>query len=651
MCGIAGFCKRPTSWSEQESHNLSRMVDSLHHRGPDGRGVWLDSIHGIALGHRRLSIIDLSVSGSQPMISKCGRFVIVFNGEIYNYKSIKKEIESTVEIEWKGSSDTEVLLAAITLWGIKEAINRCVGMFAVALWDQINKDLYLVRDRLGEKPIYYGFFGDTLLFGSELKSLRQHPDWKGEIDRNSLMLLIRYGYIQAPHSIFKGVFKVTPGTIAKFSGGNCSPEVTVYWSITEAAKNGLANPFQGTEIEAVDSLENLLNESVEIQSLADVPLGAFLSGGVDSSTIAAIMQSQSNVPIKTFTIGFSEEAYNEADHASAVARHLGTEHTSIYVSANDALDVIPSLAKMYDEPFADPSQIPTYLLVKLARGSLKVSLSGDGGDELFAGYSRYSIISKLSKASRFVPLPVRNRIFRMVKYFPPELWERVILFMGSLAPDHIRLHEPGDKIYKLAELFAAKSDYDMYCWIQANWKKNPVINTTVSVSNAIGDIESWKEMPDIYSRMMLLDMQTYLPDDLLVKIDRASMASGLEARLPLLDHRLVEFAWKIPNNLKVRNRDTKWLLKQVLYRHVPESLFDRPKKGFTIPLDEWLRGPLREWAEDLLNFHRIKAEGFFNADIIRQCWQEHLSGVHNWQYALWNVLIFQEWFEEFSKNG
>ncbi len=650
MCGIAGFLVKPASWPGQAVGVLTQMTDALHHRGPDGSGIWLDAERGIGLGHRRLAIVDLSQTGRQPMISACERFVIAFNGEIYNHKSLRLDIESQARTVWRGHSDTEVLLAAIALWGVTEAVRRCVGMFAIALWDRVEKCLYLVRDRLGEKPLYYGWFGEVLMFGSELKALRAHPAWRGAVDRNALALLLRYAYIPAPHSIYQGVAKANPGTILKFKEGQREFEETVYWSVNQVARQGVDDPFLGSDVDAANALEAHLRDAIAIQQIADVPLGAFLSGGIDSSTVVALMQSQSNKPVKTFTIGFHEGEYNEAEHAGAIALHLGTDHSDLYVSPADALAIIPKLPHIYDEPFADPSQIPTFLVSSLTREHVTVALSGDGGDELFAGYPRYFWTDQVWRKARFIPHAVRRSATNLVQAIPPQSWAKLLAAMGSLVPSHVRRHEPGDKMHKLAGLFAANDDLSLYREIQANWKSNPVLGASAArIVNGLDDHGCWTNLPDIFNRMMLLDAVTYLPDDILAKVDRASMAVGLETRLPLLDHRVVEFAWHIPLEMKVRNGQSKWLLRQVLYRHVPKKLLERPKMGFSIPLDEWLRGPLKNWAEDLLGEERLRAEGFFDVSMVKKYWAEHLSGVHNWQYALWNILMFQAWFR--AQNG
>jgi asparagine synthase (glutamine-hydrolysing) len=650
MCGIAGFLVIPASWPRQAVSVLTQMTDTLHHRGPDGSGIWVDAERGIGLGHRRLAIVDLSQTGQQPMVSTCGRFVVVFNGEIYNHKLLRNQIASQSKTVWRGHSDTEVLLAAIALWGLTEAVRRCVGMFAIALWDRVEKCLYLVRDRMGEKPLYYGWIGEVLMFGSELKALRAHPAWRGEVDRDALALMVRYGYIPAPHSIYKGVAKANPGTILKFKEGQHNIEETVYWSVNEEARRGVDHPFLGSDVDATNALERHLRDAISIQQMADVPLGAFLSGGIDSSTIVALMQSQSNKPVKTFTIGFHEGEYNEAEHAGAIARYLGTDHYDLYVSPADALAIIPKLPHIYDEPFADPSQIPTFLVSNLTREHVTVALSGDGGDELFAGYPRYFWADQVWRKARFIPNVIRRSATNMVQGIPPQSWAKILAAMGSLVPSHVRQHEPGDKMHKLAGLFAANDDLSLYREIQANWKSNPVLGASAArIVNGLDDHGCWTNLPDIFNRMMCLDAVTYLPDDILAKVDRASMAVGLETRLPLLDHRVVEFAWHIPLAMKVRNGQSKWLLRQVLYRHVPKKLLERPKMGFSIPLDEWLRGPLRDWAEDLLDEERLRAEGFFDVSLVKKYWAEHLSGVHNWQYALWNILMFQAWFR--AQNG
>jgi asparagine synthase (glutamine-hydrolysing) len=652
MCGIAGFIDIKRTTPERDNA-FRRMTDSLIHRGPDDEGHWFDPSIGVSLGHRRLSIIDLSPAGHQPMISASGRYVIVFNGEIYNYESIRAELEvkkNGSRLSWKGHSDTEVILAAFEEWGVKQAVQRFIGMFAIGLWDRQEKQLYLIRDRCGEKPVYYGWSGDVFLFGSELKALRSHPAWHGKIDRNALALFLRHNYIPAPHTIYTGIHKLFPGTILtvqtdRLTPGTC-PEPVPYWSFNNIVTQGLGQPFTGTEEEAVTQLDSLLRTAVKQQMVADVPLGAFLSGGVDSSTIVALMQTQSNRPIRTFTMGFHEASYNEAQYAKAVAQHLGTDHTDMYVTPQDAMNVIPRLPALYDEPFSDSSQIPTFLVAQLTRRHVTVSLSGDAGDELFGGYNRYFLGRSLWRKIGWIPHGLRHLFASGCNVISPSAWDS----LAAILPDKIRLRNAGDKMHKLAEIIDNVSPDMMYRHLVSHWKDPAsVVRNAYEPLTLIADPSARPEILDFTSRMMYLDTLTYLPDDILVKIDRAAMGVSLETRVPFLDHRVVEFAWQLPLNLKIRGNVGKWLLRKVLYQYVPEKLIDRPKTGFGIPLDSWLRGPLREWAEALLGENRMRDEGFFDPLPIRKKWIEHISGHRNWQYYLWDILMFQAWLEQENK--
>lgn len=652
MCGIAGYLTVPRQKSCDELRvTVLRMADTLRLRGPDDGGAWVDADAGIALGHRRLSIIDLSLEGHQPMHSFCGRYVIAFNGEIYNHRDIRHELEQESQrhaIPWRGHSDTEVALAAISRWGIEAAVRRFVGMFAFALWDRTERVLYLVRDRLGEKPLYYGRMGRSILFGSELKALRAHPDFKGEINRDALALYLRHNCIPAPYSIYRGIYKLPPGTMLAVSDRDAPfPGPVQYWSAREAAEHGLAAPFTGSTEEAIAALDGLLRDAVGLQMVADVPLGVFLSGGIDSSTVVALMQAQSDRPVKTFTIGFNETGYNEAEHAKAVARHLGTEHTEFYVTPEEAMAVIPRLPALYDEPFADSSQIPTFLVSEMARRSVTVSLSGDGGDELFAGYNRYFWGRSIWKRVGWMPQPLRVAAAAALTAVSPQRWDRVFAAAKSLLPSKLKQSTPGDKLHKLAEVLAVDSPEAMYRGLASHWKDPAsVVLGASEPPTALTDRRLWSDLPDFTQRMMYLDTVTYLPDDILVKVDRASMGVSLEARIPFLDHRVVEFAWRLPLSMKVRDGQGKWLLRQVLYQYVPKELIERPKAGFGVPIDAWLRGPLRDWAEDLLGARRLAEERFFDPVPIRDKWNEHLSGARNWQYYLWDVLMFQAWLDQ-----
>ena len=640
MCGLTGFLAEK-QWDSADEL-LKTMAARISHRGPDAEGFWSDALSGIGLAHRRLSILDLSEAGSQPMVSASGRFVIVFNGEIYNHNDIRQAIaaSSAPAVQWRGHSDTETLLAGFDGFGIEKTIAMSIGMFAFAVWDRQTRTLTLGRDRLGEKPLYYGWFGNTFLFGSELKALQAHPAFVAPIDRSALSLFLRHGYIPAPYSIFEGVFKLSPGTLMTLSLMQREPVIKPYWSGAAVAENGVAHLFTGSPEDATDELEKLLAKSVEQQMVADVPLGAFLSGGVDSSTIVALMQMQSSRRVKTFTIGFHEPGYNEAEHALAVAQHLGTEHTELYVSAQQAMDVVAKLPQLYDEPFGDSSQIPTFLVSQLARQHVTVSLSGDAGDELFCGYNRYQLTDKLWRKLSKVPQPLRQLIAKAITRVPTGTWSSL---GGMLGGDASRL---GDKLHKGAGVLASDSASALYLGLVSQWQDpaSVVIAGAEPPTLLRGNLPELKGLTDV-ERMMALDLLTYLPDDILTKVDRAAMGVSLETRVPFLDHQVVEWAWRLPQSMKLRDGQSKWILRQVLYRHVPRFLIERPKMGFGVPIDSWLRGPLRLWAEALLDESRLKAEGYLHPAPIRQKWLEHLSGKRNWQHQLWNVLMFQSWLE------
>jgi asparagine synthase (glutamine-hydrolysing) len=628
------------------------MADQLIHRGPDDSGVWVDAEAGIALGFRRLAIVDLSPTGHQPMTSSNSRHVMVFNGEVYNFGELRKDLESRGH-GFRGHSDTEVMLEAVSEWGLEAAVKKFVGMFAFALWDRRDRVLHLVRDRLGIKPLYWGWQGKTFLFGSELKALRVHPDFDPEINRGALALYLRYGYIPQPHSIYQGIRKLPPGHILSLrAGAQTSSELSgtaLYWSAKEVYENGAANPFRGSEGEAVEELDRLLRESVRLRMIADVPLGAFLSGGIDSSTVVALMQAQSDRPVKTFTIGFHAQEFNEAAHAKTVAARLGTEHTELYVTPKEALDVIPKLPTLYDEPFADSSQIPTYLVSALTRRHVTVSLSGDGGDELFGGYQRYSNARQFWEAVRRFPHFTRKALDRFIRVCKPATYDRLIGGLGPLLPRLARPSSVGERMYRLAEVMTVRNPEELYRHLVSYWKSPAeVVLNAKEAPIILTQPSDWARLADISQRMMFLDLATYLPDDILAKVDRASMGVSLEARVPILDHRVVEFAARVPISMKIRSGQGKWLLRQVLYRYVPRELVERPKMGFSVPMEDWLRGPLRNWAEELLNQDRLRREGFFRSEPIRELWAEHLSGQRNWQGHLWNVLMFQAWQEKWA---
>lgn len=662
MCGITGLIDLSNSLAAMAWPQLLRhMGEAIHHRGPDDAGIWFDADAGVGLSHRRLSILDPSPEGHQPMHSACGRYVIVFNGEVYNHAELRRELavspstqpsslESFGDTVWRGHSDTEVMLAAISRWGVEAAVKRFVGMFAFALWDRQERILHLVRDRLGEKPLYYGWMGEVFLFGSELKAMRAHPAWRGEVDRGAVALHLRHNCIPAPYSIYKGVYKLPPGTwlslTKRDAAARALPSPVAYWSARSVAEAGQRNLFQGSEVEAVAELERLLGQAVGGQMVADVPLGAFLSGGIDSTTVVALMQAHSPRPVKTFTIGFNEAGYNEAEHAHAVACHLRTEHTELYVTPQDAMDVIPHLAEIYDEPFADSSQLPTFLVSRLARQHVTVSLSGDGGDELFGGYNRYFWARNLWRKLAWMPRPLRAALAGVLTSLPPSAWNTAFHSLGRLLPAGLRYANPGDKLHKAAELLAVRSPEEIYLGLVSHWK-NPaqLVPGSHEPLTLLTDPRRQADLPDFEHRMMYLDMVTYLPDDILTKVDRAAMAVSLETRVPLLDHRVVEFAWALPPSMKIRHGQGKWLLRQVLYHHVPQSLMDRPKMGFGVPIDHWLRGPLKPWAAALIEPGRLAREGIFDRAPIQRKWAEHQSGSRNWSYYLWDVLMFQAWLE------
>jgi asparagine synthase (glutamine-hydrolysing) len=651
MCGLAGFLSSGARMQEANAV-LSSMSKAILSRGPDDFGLWFDEV-GIGLTHRRLSILDLSPAGHQPMVSECGRYVIAYNGEIYNHLDLRKELSSSnfnsINTHWRGHSDTETLLAGFSFWGIKATIERCMGMFAFAVWDKKERVLTLGRDRLGEKPIYYGWQGSgnesSFFFGSELKAIKAHPEFAGKINRDSLCLLMRYSYIPAPHSIYEGIYKLPAGNLLTVSLNRREPVLEAYWSLTDVAINGNRSKFQGSTNEMVGALEDLLMSSVQQQMISDVPVGAFLSGGIDSSTVVALMQAQSDRPVKTFTIGFKEGDYDEAVHAKAVANYLGTDHTELYVAPQQALEVIPRLPSLFCEPFADPSQIPTFLVSQLAKQKVTVSLSGDGGDELFAGYNRYVLAHNIwSQASR-LPAGIRSLASSGINTISPLAWNKLLSPLQKIAPRSLRHSNIGDKLHKLAGLFGARNIDDFYLSLVTHWQPQDLVIDGKEPATCVNEGRLTLEGLDNIQRMMVLDSITYLPDDILIKVDRASMGVSLEGRMPFLNHRVVEFAWQLPNSMKLRDGVGKWILRQVLYRYVPKELIERPKMGFGVPIDAWLRGPLKNWAEALLDEERLRREGYFNPAPIRIKWAEHISGHRNWQYVLWNVLMFQSWLE------
>lgn len=637
MCGITGvFYKTPpeTASFEQELH---KMCAKIERRGPDAEGIWTDAERGIGLGHRRLAVIDLSEAGAQPMHSASGRFTIAFNGEIYNHLDLRAELGA---ISWRGGSDTETLLACFEKWGLEGTLKKAVGMFAISVWDAATQTLSLARDRMGEKPLYYGCFGSgterTLLFGSDLTALRAHPRFNATISRDAVCTFLRFNCIGQEQTIFESVFKLPPGSIMQFRAADPVNTPQRYWSFNTAYSNGLRNRFDGSATEAVNQLELLIRQAIGRQMISDVPLGAFLSGGVDSSTIVALMQHQSMRPVKTFSIGFHDKDFDEAHYAAAVAKHLGTEHTELYVSPSEARSVIPDLPQIYTEPFADSSQIPTALVSKLARKDVTVALSGDAGDELFGGYNRYQLTARLWNKLERMPLGLRASAARMLLSVSPELLNKLLSF--------IPLSQVGDKLHKGAALLESTDVDALYLGMVSQWQDpaSVVLGGRDLGAARIRNVATDDELSAI-ERMMAIDTVTYLPDDILAKVDRAAMAYSLETRVPFLDHEIVEFAWRLPIDYKIRNGTGKWPLRQILYRYVPKALIERPKMGFGVPIASWLRGPLKQWGDDLLSSATIRSGGVFDADQVWKKWTEHQSGKRNWQHQLWCILMFQSW--------
>jgi asparagine synthase (glutamine-hydrolysing) len=652
MCGIAGLLNPAAAEQGAMRATLSGMSERLVHRGPDNSGLWIDPASGIGFAHRRLSILDLSPVGHQPMHSATGRHVLVLNGEIYNHQELRQALERQgAAPAWRGHSDTESLLAGFDAWGIERSLKRAVGMFALAVWDRNEQTLYLARDRMGEKPLYYGWLSGTLAFASELKALRAVPGFAGEVDRDALALLLRHNYIPSPYSIFRGIRKLPPACIARSTknGPNWQRrelEIMPYWSLRTVAEQGTADPFRGSEMDATVELEKILRDAIGLQMISDVPLGALLSGGIDSSTVVALMQAQSSRPVRTYSIGFHEAGYDEASHASAVARHLGTEHTDLYVTPREAMEVIPRLPEVYDEPFADSSQIPTILVSQMARRHVTVALSGDGGDELFGGYARYFRANSIARGTRWLPRVARTAAAQTIGAFSTGAWDRAFGLAAAVLPRASRLARPGDRLHKLAGLLSADTTEALYHGLVSHWPDpREVAIDAREPPTVLTDPERWASLSEFHHRLMYLDTVSYLPDDILAKVDRAAMSVSLETRVPLLDHRVVEFAWRLPLGMKIRGNQGKRILRQVLGKHVPEELTSRPKMGFGVPIGDWLREPLREWAEALLDERRLKQEGFLHSAPVRRKWSEHLSGQRNWQYPLWDVLMFQAWLE------
>ncbi|MBT06342.1 MAG: asparagine synthase (glutamine-hydrolyzing) [Rhodospirillaceae bacterium] len=648
MCGIAGSFRLMDHGSSSDAiAELRSAVRALTHRGPDDSGEWSDQRAGISLGHRRLSVVDLSHRGHQPMISRDGRFVLSYNGEVYNAPSLKGSL-SQMGITFKSRSDTEVLVEAISNWGLRKTLTALNGMFALAVWDRKDRCLHLARDRFGQKPIYYAWAGKSLVFGSELAAIKEFRNFPANINRDAISLLLRHSSVPAPHTIYLDCWKLVPGAILSVDyetlRSHSVPQPKFYWSAKECAEQNLGNPLKTNDPELSKQLDAVLQGAVADCMLSDAPLGAFLSGGIDSSTIVALMQKCSSRPVKTFSIGFSEASYNEADAAASIAQHLGTEHTELYVTPSEAQAVIPKLPTMYSEPFADSSQIPTYIVSNLAREKVTVALSGDGGDELFGGYNRYVWSRNMGKIIGNTPLRLRQNISKAICSIPSQRWDTFFMRVSPFIPQSLRQAQYGEKIHKLAGIMNAKDKEDIYWKLISQWQNphNALLKST-EPATLLSERHNWSSISNFQHQMMLMDTVTYLPDDILVKLDRASMSVGLEARVPFLDHRVFEFSWRLPIETKIYKNSGKRILKQVLAKYIPRHLFERPKMGFGVPIGDWLRRDLRSWAEDLLSEHDLKRGGFFEAGTVRRLWLDHLKENRNHQHRLWPVLMFQAW--------
>ncbi len=637
MCGVVGYWSKNKFFDESV---LLNMAQNLSHRGPDDSGVWIDKDNGLNLAHTRLSILDLSSAGHQPMESACGRYVISYNGEIYNHKEIRKELDNYNLNNWKSSTDTETLLVSLKYWGLEKTLQKINGMFAFAFWDRKNRTLALARDRIGEKPIYYGYIKDVFLFSSEVKAFKNHPIWEGGIDHESLSLYLRFNYIPAPKSIFKDIYKLPPAHYLIIDDKNKKNIPKCYWDISKNKNERTNFDFQNTS-EITEELLNKTRESVLKRMISDVPIGSFLSGGLDSTLITAIMQEQSIKPVNTFTVGFFEKQFNEADYAKKVAKILGTNHSEIYLKPSNILDVVPKLSKIYSEPFADSSQIPTYLISKFASENVKVCLSGDGGDELFCGYSRYLKGVDIFNMFNKLPTNLRKFILQTLSYTPFSFWKVVQkIITRSSKPSNLANH-----ITKLLVALKYSNKNSYYLSLISNPKDVRAI-----MVNSIEYKNFTNELPEINNfreKMMFADLNQYLPDDILTKVDRASMANSLETRAPFLDHNLVEFCLKIPNQYKYKHKKGKWILRELVYNYVPKHIMDRPKKGFDVPIDYWLKGPLKDWAYSLIEKNKLIDDNIFKFNEISKMWQEHQSGKRNWQNNLWSILMFQAWRENF----
>lgn len=652
MCGISGFVERRRDRSSAELRSTAtHMAATLYHRGPDDDGVWSDERYGVGLGFQRLSIIDLTAAGHQPMVSTDGKVVIVFNGELYNHRELRQQLER-VGARFRGHADSEVLVEAIARWGLRSTLDRANGMFGFAAWNRGTATLSLARDRFGEKPLYYALTDRSFLFGSELKALRGHPDMPQDIDRGALALFLRHGYVPSPYAIHSGVRKVCPGSVVHLDADAWVVRDSRYWSALQVASEGMATSEPLENDSAVDALSDALSRSVKLRMLADVPVGAFLSGGIDSSTVVALMQAASTRPVRTFSIGFEEPGYDEAPYAAAVARRLGTQHTELYVTPAEALAVVPRLPTVYDEPFADSSQIPTMLVAELARRDVAVSLSGDGGDELFGGYPRYRLQRRAWHALQRVPRGVRLATARVVDRVPDAMWQRMAPIAGRIGGRGMIERDLASYARRGTAAFAAADAHAMYRSLVSLWPEpTSIVLDGHEPPTALTDPGAGLAGADAMSSAMYLDAVTYLPDDILVKVDRATMAASLEARVPLLDPEVFALAWRMPLSTKVRGGVVKWPLRQVLGAYIEPALVDRPKVGFGVPIGAWLRGPLRSWGEELLSVDRVRAEGYFDADRVRHAWDDHQSGRANRQYQLWALLMFQAWVGAWANSN